>query len=85
MNRNILLSAIAALGALGFASASIGHESRAPQTDPVAVTRYIDRLAVELPSPREVAEQNKVKLSKEQAQRIGRMEPIIGAALTSLK
>ena len=85
MNRKIILSAIAAFGALGIASASTGQERAEPAPDPAVVGQYIDRLAAEMPSPTREAEKEKIKLSKEQAQRIGRMEPVIGAALTNLR
>jgi len=85
VNRKIILSAIAACGALGITSASTGRERAEPAPDPTVVGHYIDRLAAEIPSPSKQAEKDKIKLSKEQAQRIGRMEPVIGAALTNLR
>ena len=86
MNRKIFLSAVAALGALGIATASTGRESREPQVDTAAVDRYIARLAAEAAPKKQLpVASGDAKLSKEQAGRVDRVEPMIGAALTTLK
>jgi hypothetical protein len=91
VNKSYSVLVLTGLWAAAIVAACTGGDGEAPTAaDPVAVDRYIARLAAAsaepakppAPEPQQDAEGPGIKLSKDTVNRIDRSEPMIGAVLT---